>query len=69
MHRMGLRHADLYGAIFSASPGGGYRPPVAPATDRDGTTACCDGPAFESFGARKVSSGPSTLPDWGWRET
>jgi enterochelin esterase-like enzyme len=24
---MGLRHADLYGAIFSASPGGGYRPP------------------------------------------
>jgi enterochelin esterase-like enzyme len=24
---IGLRHADLYGAIFSASPGGGYRPP------------------------------------------
>ena len=24
---MGLRHPDLYGAIFSASPGGGYRPP------------------------------------------
>jgi len=24
---MGLRHADIYGAIFSASPGGGYRPP------------------------------------------
>jgi len=24
---MGLRHADLYGAIFSASPRGGYRPP------------------------------------------
>ncbi|HET6382384.1 MAG TPA: alpha/beta hydrolase-fold protein [Armatimonadota bacterium] len=23
----GLRHPDLYGAIFSASPGGGYRPP------------------------------------------
>jgi hypothetical protein len=41
----------------------------APATDRDGTTACCDGPAFEAFGARKVSSGLSTLPDWGWRET
>jgi enterochelin esterase-like enzyme len=24
---IGLRHADLYGAIFSASPGAGYRPP------------------------------------------
>jgi pimeloyl-ACP methyl ester carboxylesterase len=26
---MGLRHPDLYGAIFCASPGGGYRPPQA----------------------------------------
>jgi enterochelin esterase-like enzyme len=26
---MGLRHPDLYGAVFSASPGGGYRPPSA----------------------------------------
>ena len=25
---MGLRHPDLYGAIFSASPGAGYRPPA-----------------------------------------
>jgi enterochelin esterase-like enzyme len=24
---LGLRHPDLYGAIFSCSPGGGYRPP------------------------------------------
>jgi enterochelin esterase-like enzyme len=24
---LGLRHPDLYGAVFSASPGGGYRPP------------------------------------------
>lgn len=24
---MGLRHPDVYGAIFCASPGGGYRPP------------------------------------------
>lgn len=24
---MGLRHPDLFGAIFSASPGGGYQPP------------------------------------------
>jgi enterochelin esterase-like enzyme len=23
---LGLRHPDIYGAIFSASPGGGYRP-------------------------------------------
>jgi enterochelin esterase-like enzyme len=25
---MGLRHADIYGAVFCASPGGGYRPPA-----------------------------------------
>lgn len=25
---MGLRHPDLYGAVFSASPGAGYRPPA-----------------------------------------
>lgn len=24
---LGLRHPDVYGAVFSASPGGGYRPP------------------------------------------
>ena len=29
---IGLRHPDLYGAVFCASPGGGYRPPgVMPA--------------------------------------
>lgn len=26
---LGLRHPDIYGAVFSASPGGGYRPPDA----------------------------------------
>jgi enterochelin esterase-like enzyme len=26
---MGLRHPDVYGAIFCASPGGGYQPPAA----------------------------------------
>jgi enterochelin esterase-like enzyme len=25
---MGLRHPDIFGAVFSASPGGGYRPPA-----------------------------------------
>ncbi len=25
---LGLRHPDIYGAVFSASPGGGYRPPA-----------------------------------------
>jgi enterochelin esterase-like enzyme len=25
---MGLRHPDIFGAVFSASPGGGYRPPI-----------------------------------------
>ena len=24
---LGLRHPDIYGAVFCASPGGGYRPP------------------------------------------
>jgi hypothetical protein len=29
---VGLRHPDIYGAVFCASPGGGYRPPgVLPA--------------------------------------
>ncbi len=26
---MGIRHPDVYGAVFCASPGGGYRPPAA----------------------------------------
>lgn len=26
---MGLRHPDVYGAVFSASPGAGYRPPAS----------------------------------------
>ncbi|HTI25794.1 MAG TPA: alpha/beta hydrolase-fold protein [Kutzneria sp.] len=26
---MGLRHPDMYGAVFSASPGAGYRPPAS----------------------------------------
>ncbi|MEU8637692.1 alpha/beta hydrolase-fold protein [Amycolatopsis sp. NPDC048633] len=25
---IGLRHPDIYGAVFCASPGGGYRPPA-----------------------------------------
>lgn len=25
---MGVRHLDIYGAVFAASPGGGYRPPA-----------------------------------------
>jgi enterochelin esterase-like enzyme len=25
---LGLRHPDVYGVVFSASPGGGYRPPT-----------------------------------------
>ena len=29
---MGLRHPDIYGAIFCASPGAGYRPPEAMAS-------------------------------------
>jgi pimeloyl-ACP methyl ester carboxylesterase len=26
---MALRHPDIYGAVFCASPGAGYRPPAA----------------------------------------
>jgi len=26
---MGLRHPDIYGAVFCASPGAGYRPPAS----------------------------------------
>src|SRR5580692_4958857 len=26
---VGLRHADVYGAVFCASPGAGYRPPAS----------------------------------------
>ncbi len=26
---LGFRHPDLYGAVFCASPGGGYRPPAS----------------------------------------
>ena len=26
---MGLRHPDIYGTVFGASPGAGYRPPAA----------------------------------------
>ncbi|MBV8844313.1 MAG: esterase [Bryobacterales bacterium] len=26
---LGLRHPDVYGAVFCASPGGGYKPPAA----------------------------------------
>jgi len=46
---MGLRHADLYGAIFSASPGGGYRPPE-----------CCQAHCLErtSWPLLKNSVGP-----------
>ena len=37
---MGLRHPDVYGAVFSASPGGGYRPPaVLPSRFRASTSS------------------------------
>jgi enterochelin esterase-like enzyme len=29
---VGLRHPDIYGAVFCASPGGGYRPPAVTPT-------------------------------------
>jgi enterochelin esterase-like enzyme len=37
---LGLRHPELYGAIFSASPGGGYRPPDANAESIAANVSC-----------------------------
>ena len=37
---MGLRHPDVYGAVFCASPGGGYRPPEC---DAESGSACVPG--------------------------
>lgn len=51
---LGLRHPDVYGSIFSASPGGGYRPPeVLPdALPRTYLLAGTEGPFFHANAAR-----------------
>jgi hypothetical protein len=45
---VGLRHPDLYGAIFCASPGGGYRPPgvLTGSIPRTYLVACTQEPFF-----------------------
>jgi len=51
---MGLRHADRFGAIFSASPGGGYRPPdvLPPPVPRTYLVAGTQEPFFLENAAR-----------------
>jgi enterochelin esterase-like enzyme len=54
---LGLRHPDLYGAVFCASPGGGYRPPgVMPSPFRARTSL--PEPWSRSF-SRTRTAGPS----------
>jgi pimeloyl-ACP methyl ester carboxylesterase len=51
---LGLRHPDLFGAVFCASPGGGYRPPDAmpPSLPRAYFVAGTDEPFFRDNAAR-----------------
>ena len=51
---IGLRHPDRYGAIFSASPGGGYRPPdiMPPSLPRTYLVAGTQEPFFLENAAR-----------------
>lgn len=51
---IGLRHPEVYGAIFCASPGGGYRPPatMAPSIPRTYLVAGTGEPFFLENAAR-----------------
>ena len=51
---LGLRHPDVYGAIFCASPGGGYRPPepMPGALPRTYLVAGTDEPFFHENATR-----------------
>src|SRR4051812_3209063 len=51
---MGMRHPDVYGAVFCASPGGGYRPPdpMPSALPRTYLVAGTLEPFFQENGAR-----------------
>jgi pimeloyl-ACP methyl ester carboxylesterase len=50
---IGLRHPDVYGAIFCASPGGGYRPP-------GDMTSSIPSPARKSRSSWRTRSGGRT---------
>jgi enterochelin esterase-like enzyme len=51
---IGLRHPDIYGAIFCASPGGGYRPPgdMSRTLPRTYLVAGTEEPFFHEHAAR-----------------
>lgn len=51
---VGLRHPDIYGAIFCASPGGGYKPPgdISSALPRTYLVTGTDEPFFHENAAR-----------------
>jgi enterochelin esterase-like enzyme len=51
---MGLRHPDIYGAIFCASPGGGYKPPgdMQPSLPRTYLVAGTEEPFFQENAVR-----------------
>jgi enterochelin esterase-like enzyme len=51
---IGLRHPDIYGAIFCASPGGGYRPPgdMSRSLPRTYLVAGTEEPFFHEHAAR-----------------
>lgn len=62
---LGLRHPDVYGAIFSASPGGGYRPPdVMPSpVPRTYLVAGTKEPFFLANAARWAAALRGVAPD------
>ncbi len=51
---VGLRHPDIYGAIFCASPGGGYRPPgdISRSLPRTYLVSGTEEPFFQENAAR-----------------
>ena len=55
---LGLRHPDVYGAVFCASPGGGYRPPgvISGSIPRTYLVAGTDEPFFLANAARWAES-------------
>jgi enterochelin esterase-like enzyme len=60
---IGLRHPDVYGAIFCASPGGGYRPPDVVPTSMPRTYLVAG--ALEPFFLRNAARWADALRDAG----
>ena len=59
---LGLRHPDIYGAVFSGSPGAGYKPPArCPLRSRASTSS----PAQEPFFLDNATQWAAALRDAG----